>query len=73
MSAAQLFDTACRADDRIQPAIGRGDFAPLRSWLRDNVHSLGSSLSSDEIMRRATGRSLDPAVFKDHLRRRYLP
>jgi carboxypeptidase Taq len=36
------------------------------------VHGRGSSLSTDELMRAATGRSLDPAVFEAHLARRYL-
>jgi len=72
MTAAQLFDAARRADPGLETAIARGDFAPLRNWLRIHVHGLGSRYSFDEILRRATGRSLDAAVFKGHLRRRYL-
>ena len=72
MTAAQLFDAACKADADILPGIGRGDFTPLLAWLRPNVHALGSSLSTDEILTRATGRPLDAAVFKAHLTRRYL-
>jgi carboxypeptidase Taq len=72
MTAAQLFDAAKKADPDILPAIGRGDFAPLMRWLADNVHGLGSKLSTDALLTRATGRPLDPAVFKAHLRARYL-
>jgi len=36
------------------------------------VHALGSLLPSQEILRRATGRKLDAAVFKKHLETRYL-
>lgn len=72
MTAAQLFDAACRADADILPGIGRGDFGPLLGWLRPNVHALGSRLSTDELLTRATGRPLDAAVFKNHLKRRYL-
>lgn len=72
MTAAQLFDAACAADADILPGIGRGDFAPLLAWLRPNVHALGSSRSTDEILTQATGRPLDAAVFKAHLTRRYL-
>jgi carboxypeptidase Taq len=36
------------------------------------VHELASSASSDEIIRRATGKPLDAAVFQAHLERRYL-
>jgi carboxypeptidase Taq len=72
MAAAQLFDAACRARPEILAAIGRGDFAPLLAWLRPSVHGHGSRLSTRELLIHATGRPLDPAVFKRHLETRYL-
>jgi carboxypeptidase Taq len=72
ITAAQLFDAARRADAAIVPAIARGEFAPLLTWLRANVHGLGSRLSSSELVAHATGRGLDAAVFERHLRARYL-
>ena len=66
------FDAAKRADAAILPGIAKGDFAPLMGWLRANVHGLGSKLSTDELLTKATGRPLDPAVFKAHLKARYL-
>jgi len=72
VTAAQLYDAACRADREIPEAIGRGDFAPLVAWLGANLHALGSSLSGNEIVRRATGRPLGVEAFERHLRRRYL-
>jgi carboxypeptidase Taq len=41
-------------------------------WLRPNVHGLGSSLPTPELVARATGRPLDAGVFKRHLETRYL-
>lgn len=72
MTAAQLFDAATSADGAILPGLGQGDFGPLRTWLRANVHAKGSSLSTRELLVAATGRPLDAAVFKTHLERRYL-
>ncbi|WP_020179135.1 carboxypeptidase M32 [Methylopila sp. M107] len=72
MTAAQLFDAAKRADPDILPAIGRGDFAPLVTWLRANVHGHGSLYETDELLTRATGSTLDAKHFKAHLKRRYL-
>src|SRR5262249_6898837 len=72
MTAAQLFDAACRAKPEIPTAIHRGDFSPLLGWLRENVHGHGSRLSTRELLTRATGRPLDPAVFKRPLETRYL-
>ena len=72
MTAAQIFDAACAADPEILPAIGRGEFAPLVGWLRSNIHSQASLYQTDELLARATGRPLDAAVFKAHLKRRYV-
>jgi carboxypeptidase Taq len=72
MTAAQLFDAAKRAVPAIPGAIARGDFAPLLSWLRANVHGLGSRYSTRDILVRATGKPLDAAIFEGHLRARYL-
>jgi carboxypeptidase Taq len=72
MTAAQLFDAASRAVPDVLAAIGRGDFRPLLGWLREAVHGQASRYSTNELLTAATGRPLDPAVFKAHLRRRYL-
>lgn len=66
--AAQLFEAAGAALDDLPGSITRGDFAPLLDWLRDNVHRHGRSLSSDEIVRTATGRPLSSEPFLAYLR-----
>jgi carboxypeptidase Taq len=70
--AAQLFDAAGRAEPDLQPGLARGDFTPLVGWLRRSIHSQGSRLDSDALLTAATGRPLDPAVYRRHLERRYL-
>jgi carboxypeptidase Taq len=72
MTAAQLFDAACRALPDIPGALGRGDFGALRAWLKDHVHALGSSLPTPALVASASGRPLDAGVFKRHLESRYL-
>ena len=72
MTAAQLFDAARRAVPGLMDAIGAGDFAPLMTWLRTNVHELGSSVSTRELLVKATGAPLDPSIFERHLAARYL-
>ena len=71
MTAAQLFDAAKR-EASVTQGISRGDFAPLLAWLRRHVHGLGSSLSTADIILRATGKPLGTEVFERHLRTRYL-
>jgi carboxypeptidase Taq len=72
MTAAQFFESACQAKPEIPAEIERGKFDTLQDWLKANVHGLGSSLTTGEIVARATGRPLETAVFKRHLERRYL-
>jgi carboxypeptidase Taq len=72
MAAAQLYTTATEAVPEIPARLAEGDLAPLTSWLRTNVHAHGARHGFDDLMRAATGRPLDPAVFAAHLRARYL-
>ena len=72
MTAAQLFDAACRAEPDILPCLGQGDFTPLRLWLRANVHAKASLLGTDDLLVAATGRPLGADVYRTHLQRRYL-
>lgn len=73
IAAAQLFDAVVRADDDVLPGLAAGNFAPLMSWLKTNVHQVGSLKSTQAIMTAATGRPLDVATYKAHLKARYLP
>ena len=72
MTAAQLFAAATAAVPEIPEAIAEGDFAPLMAWLRAQVHAKGSLLTSEELLIEATGKPLDPEIFKAHLAARYL-
>jgi carboxypeptidase Taq len=72
MGAAQLMEAAREQVSGLDEAFGRGDFGPLLTWLRVHVHGVGSRFGFQEILERATGRTLDPLAFQTHLRRRYL-
>lgn len=72
MGAAQLYAAAVAAVPEIPVRLAEGDLAPLTAWLRENVHDHGSRYGFDDLLRAATGRALDPAVFIAHLRARYL-
>lgn len=72
MMAAQLFDAAVQDIPGIPSALAKGNFAPLMNWLGEHVHGMGSRYDTPELIERATGRPLDPTIFKAHLARRYL-
>jgi carboxypeptidase Taq len=72
LAAAQLFAAAKAADPAIGPGIARGNFKPLLKWLRQHVHGQGSITDTDSLLRQATGKPLNAAAFKAHLKARYL-
>lgn len=72
MAAAQFFHTAKKDCSDIVPGIEQGDFAPLVSWLRKHIHSKGSYLPANELLKEVTGEYLNPEIYKKHLNNRYL-
>lgn len=71
LNGAQLFSTAMK-QKRISDAAARCDYAPLLKWLRDRVHSKGSTLLPTDLMRSATGSETQPKHYLAHLRNRFL-
>lgn len=73
MTAAQIYQAAKTALPDVESEISTGDFSTLVGWLRENVHSQGRKLSTDDLLTEATGRPLETQPFINHLRSRYLP
>jgi carboxypeptidase Taq len=72
MTAAQLYAAAVRARPSIPEELARGQFEGIDGFLRERVWSKASALTTDELMRAATGEPLNPSHFESHLRSRYL-
>ena len=72
LAAAQQFAAIRRALPDVEEDIARGHFARINDWRRDHIWSKGSFLSTQEIMRQATGEALSPRAFMPHLEERYL-
>lgn len=70
--AAQFFATAKQALPDLSASIRSGDFAPLVTWLREHIHSQGSYASANDLLINSTGRMIDVANYKQHLKNRYL-
>jgi carboxypeptidase Taq len=68
LMAAQLWERIEADLDDIGDQIARGDFAPLREWLRANVHHHGRKLYPRELLRRVTGEELRVDPFVTYLR-----
>ncbi len=70
--AAQLFAAACKARPELRSELAKGNFAPLREWLCDNVYSKGSLLTPDELFIAATSEPPNAHHYLNHLSQRYL-
>jgi carboxypeptidase Taq len=71
--AAQLFDQARAELADLPQQIARGDFQPLRDWLRKNVYQHGQCYSPAELLARITGRSLGCEALLAYLRQKLEP
>ena len=57
----------------LEADIAAGNFSGLKSWLNEAIHRSGSlHPSGDDLMRAATGSPLDPSVFLQYLRDKYM-
>ncbi len=72
MIAAQLFQAIEKEVPDLHAQIRSGEFASLFTWLRVNVHNLGSRFSSPDLLKRVTGETLNTSHYKRHLESRYL-
>lgn len=70
--ASQLFATYKNLFPQYKANIKMGNFAPLKSWLKQNIYSYGSSLSTDDLLLKVTGKKLDTVFFIEHAKQRYL-
>lgn len=72
MMAAQLFEQAEIEIPDLKTKISQGEFKPLREWLREKIHKVGSKHSSlDELLLEVTGKPLDPYIYTNYLKKKY--
>jgi carboxypeptidase Taq len=72
MYACQIFEAAKKALPTLEDDIAKGTFAPLREWLRVNVHDRGSECdSADDLLVLVTGKPLDAEAFTKYLTEKY--
>lgn len=72
MAAVQIYDAAAKELPGLDAAIEAGDFAPLRRWLNDKVHALGSlHPTADDLLVAVTGKPIDPSIFLAYLKKKY--
>jgi carboxypeptidase Taq len=70
--AAQLYETLRGDRSDLDGEIAAGRFGTLIDWLRDNVHRVGASLSSQQLIEGATGKKLSAAPWLRYAEAKYL-
>jgi carboxypeptidase Taq len=71
--AAQFFDRAEAELGDLAAAFARGEFRPLREWLRRNIHSQGQCYTAAELVQRVTGKPLSHEPLVRRLREKFDP
>ncbi|SHK26918.1 carboxypeptidase Taq [Rubritalea squalenifaciens DSM 18772] len=71
LNASQLFNAAIK-DSSIKTAYEAADFKPLLDWMRREIHSKGSTLLPQELMKSASGETTNPEYHLAHLKKRFI-
>jgi carboxypeptidase Taq len=66
--AEQFFVQARKDLGDLDAQFARGEFKPLLDWLRKNIHSQGMKYKPRELVKRVTGKDLEPGPLLAHLR-----
>lgn len=67
-----MFWQQVRADlPELDAQLRRGEFAPLRDWLRTHIHAPGATMTPAELLQAVCGRDLDHQPFLDYLSAKY--
>jgi carboxypeptidase Taq len=69
--SVQLWEQADEDLGGLDEQLERGEFAPLRKWLDEHVHSQGRKYPPQELMQRVTGSTIDPKPYLAYLRRKF--
>ncbi len=67
LMAAQLWEQMQADIDGLDDCLERGEFAPVRDWLREHIHRHGRKYTQRELLRRATRQELGVEAYLAYL------
>lgn len=65
------FTKAMKREINIEELSKNGEFGPVLSWLRTNIHQHGSVYWPGELVKKVTSKKLDPQYLLDYLNKKY--
>jgi carboxypeptidase Taq len=69
--SVQVWERARAELGDLEEQFARGEFSPLREWLREHIYRHGSRYPPQELLRRVTGSDLDPEPYLEYLRTKF--
>jgi carboxypeptidase Taq len=72
MLAAQIWYALREQMPDIDDKISRAQFQPILNWLREQVHHHGRRYSTQELIKKISGKELSPGFLVRYLKERYL-
>lgn len=69
--SVQYWDQAVQDVPAIPAQIEQGNFEPLLTWLRENIHQYGRKYWPQELTRRVTGEQIQTRSFVRYLKNKY--
>jgi len=70
--SSQFFEQLKKEIPNVDQLLENGDFKPVREWLRNKIHIVGSLYPSGDLLaKEVTGQPLNPSIFTDYLQKKY--
>jgi carboxypeptidase Taq len=69
--SVQIWEKAAEDIGELDDQVERGEFAPLREWLGEHIHAQGRKYPPQELLRRATGSTIDAQPYLAYLKRKF--
>jgi carboxypeptidase Taq len=69
--SAQLWEKMSEEIKDIDGKVAAADFAPILSWLRENVHQHGAKFEPQELVQKVTGSKITPEPFIRYLKKKF--
>ena len=69
--SVQIWEKAADDIGDLEQQVEHGEFTALREWLGEHVHGLGRKYPPQEVLRRATGSTIDAKPYLAYLKKKY--
>lgn len=68
---AHFFNTFEKMHPEWEKRVAKGELGFVRNWLKENIHVHGKRYTSQELLKKVTGKNLTSNAFEDYLKVKY--